>query len=780
MKTRSEKLEVSVLTLAVRGALAAMFAVPMMAQAADDEVNAFTQPANFVEIGAVNVSQKSAKFGEYNGLNKDGAEFLGNFSVGGGDAYEAYNGGNGSTRWAVEGKDLGTTSRSIGGSLSNQGKWDLNLGFDELRHNVSDTYQTPLQGNMGGNVFTLPTNFGAINGAAPAARVLTATQLGAFHTENVGTTRKNTSFGAGFNLNQQWSVKFDYNHLDQSGAKLLGSGSQGGINLVGGSTGRAEAVNILMNPTNYKTDTFNLALNWVGDKGHLTGSYYGSIFRDGYNSVSFQNAMTTAASACVGAACFVNNAMSTAPDNTFHQMNLSGGYAFSSRTKLVGGVSYGRTTQNDNYTATSIMQPSGVAYNMMQVGGLPQSSLDGSVVTTHANLKLTNQATKDLQLSAGFKYNERDNRTSSNTYSYLQLGNGAYTGVNTPYSNKKTQFELAGDYRLSKGQNLRLAYGRENIKRECSNVVGGAQCVVSPSSGEDKLGLTYRLKASDNVKLNAGYTYSKRNADFDHNFRANAGNYSVVTPTGATSLNAGDFAGFVAYPYASRKQDIFKAGINWQATERLDLGASGRYSQDKYDATLGVQDGDTKSINLDATYSFSEESSISAYATWQSSARNLQAGAAGGVPAASVTVAPTNVWANTLEQDSNSLGLNAKIGGLMGGKLQVLTDLAYSFDKSVYSTQVPFLASCSTAAVLTCGSTPDVKATLFSFKLTGTYKVDKHSKVALAYLYQNLKSDDYYYNGYQYGYTPNRVVPSNEQAPKYSASLVAATYIYSF
>ena len=102
----------------------------------------------------------------------------------------------------------------------------------------------------------MPTNFGTINAAVgqPSARVLTATQLGAFHTEEVGTTRKNASFGAGYTFSQELSLQFDYNHLVQSGAKLIGTGSQGGINLTGGSTGRAEGNNIIMNPTNYQTD----------------------------------------------------------------------------------------------------------------------------------------------------------------------------------------------------------------------------------------------------------------------------------------------------------------------------------------------------------------------------------------------------------------------------------------------------------------------------------------------------------------------------------------------
>lgn len=768
MKTANRKFAIRVPSLAVHGALAAMIAVPMAAlaqSAADDEIAALTRPTNFVEIGAANVSQKSAKFGEYTGLNKSGANLIGNFSVRGGDAY---GGDRGATRWSIGGADLGTTSRSLSGSMSNQGQWSLDIGYDELRHNISDTYQTPQQGSMGGNSFTFPATFGSVNGtAAPATRTLTAAQQAAFHTEEVGTTRKNTSFGAGFAFSPQLSLRFDYNHLDQSGAKLIGTGSQGAIALAGGGFGFHEGNNIIMNPTNYKTDSFNLGLNWVGEKGHLNGGYYGSIFRDAYNSLTWQSALESGAT-CVGAGnCFVTNTMSTAPDNNFHQLNLSGGYVFSPTTKLAGGFSYGRNTQNDDYAAAQ-----------MQPAGLPRSSHNGSVVTRHADLKLTNQTTRDLVLSAGLKYNERDNRSPSNTYNYYNIGRGGsnalptlvpYTGVNTPYSNKKTQLDLAADYRLAKGQNLRLAFERETIKRWCNNVADGFQCVASPSSDEDKLGLTYRRLVGGNVKLNVGYIYAKRSGDFDPNYVANTGN------RGAATVNGGDQLGYVAHPYASRRQDILKAGVNWQATEMLDLGLNGRYSQDKYNATLGVQDGQTASINLDATYSYNDNGSVSAYATWQDSERELRNGFNG-----TTTVAPTSIWTNQLKQDANAIGLNTKHTGLLGGKLELLGDLSYSVDKSRYSTQVPYSAACSAVATLSCGDTPDIKSTLIALKLTGTYTVDKHSKIAIAYVFQKLKSEDYYYNGLQYGFTPNRVMPTNEQAPNYSTNMIGASYIYNF
>src|SRR3989344_1342653 len=165
MKTRNEKMKVSILALAMQSVLATMFALPLAAHAADaavDEAAALKRPTNSVEIGVENVSSDSAKFGEYNGLDDSGLYGIANFDVRGGNAYD---GGDGTMRWQIKGLDLGTTSRSLDGRVSDQGLWDLSISYDELRHNISDTYQTPQQGRMGGNDFTLPANFGTINAA---------------------------------------------------------------------------------------------------------------------------------------------------------------------------------------------------------------------------------------------------------------------------------------------------------------------------------------------------------------------------------------------------------------------------------------------------------------------------------------------------------------------------------------------------------------------------------------------------------------------------------------
>jgi len=110
--------------------------------------------------------KSSAKFGEYTGVNKSGGYLNGNFSLRGGDAYGD---GNGTHRYEFTGSDLGLTSRNVGISLSNQGQWSFGIGYDQLTHYTSDTFQTPYVGTMGGDIFKLQ-GFGA----AANTRLLTA------------------------------------------------------------------------------------------------------------------------------------------------------------------------------------------------------------------------------------------------------------------------------------------------------------------------------------------------------------------------------------------------------------------------------------------------------------------------------------------------------------------------------------------------------------------------------------------------------------------------------
>lgn len=534
---------------------------------------------------------------------------------------------------------------------------------------------------------------------------------------------------------------------------------------------------MLPDPTNYRTDTIDLALNWVGDKGHVTASYFRSTFRDGYDRVTWTTYNTANAT----------DTMTTPPSNEFNQLNLTGGYAFSDKTKLAGGLSYGRNTQNDAFVPPDIM-----------LTAAPVSSLNGLVVTSHADLKLTNQSVKDWVLSAGVKYDKRDNRTASNFYNFNAIDNGNPANYpNAPLSNKKTQLELAGDYRLDKTQHIRLAYNRENINRWCDQYAAGSSvglatypagsnCVVATASKDDKISATYKLKAREDVNLNVGYGYSDRKTDSD---MAAITEFKGNTSLLGAGVNGGDFQGFHPFFDGSRKEQMLKAGIDWQATDKLTLGLSGKYTDDKYGTDLGVTKGSTWSLNLDTSYIYRDKGSIAAYLTQEHRERDMtdqQNIAAVLATGTKLSVPANSTWSNKLKDDDTTLGLGVKQGGLMGGKLDLAGDLTYSIGKTGYGTQLNYAGAnnvgltCSNPAFLSCGDVPDIKNTMIQFKLVGNYKLDKSAKVALGYLHQSLKSDDYYYNALQYGTTPTKEMPTNQQSGSYSVNLISAAYIYEF
>ena len=113
-----------------------------------------------VDVGAGYVSDKSAKFGEYNGLNKKGGYFIGDGAV-------RYRGADAPTGMSMRRISGWTRARSMP-KAGRQGQYKLLLNYDELPHYISDSAQTPFVGN-GGASLTLPAGFPAADDRCHAA-----------------------------------------------------------------------------------------------------------------------------------------------------------------------------------------------------------------------------------------------------------------------------------------------------------------------------------------------------------------------------------------------------------------------------------------------------------------------------------------------------------------------------------------------------------------------------------------------------------------------------------
>jgi len=137
----------------------------------------------------------------------------------------------------------------------------------------------------------------------------------------------------------------------------------------------------------------------------------------------------------------------------------------------------------------------------------------------------------------------------------------------------------------------------------------------------------------------------------------------------------------------------------------------------------------------------------------------------------------STLWSNDLADRDNTFGVNATQKDLFKGRFQLKEDFTYSLSKSKYITT---LGQNIPATLSNQGETPNISSELTQLKLAGTYQFNRASSVIAGYMYQRLKSNDYYYNAYLYGFTPTSMLPTKQRTPNYSVNTVFVAYRYSF
>jgi len=676
---------------AVQAAVVAMAALSV-AQAAegDDAARQLTQPTNSLEAGAGYVSQDSAKFGQYNGLFNKGIYGIFNLDVRGGGAYDSGD----PTRWRINATDLGLETRDVRGEYGQQGKFKITYGFDQLTSQRSDSYQTPYLGS-GTDRFTLPSNWlvpvvpqvnptsgnfralSPITGLAPAnvggvvtpptaaqqaiVNNIIANDVPDFHNVDIGTKRTTYDGGFSYNIDPHWDFKVGASHQTRDGTKLMSM-----LSLAAGTS----AV-VLPDLINQTTDQYNVSLNYTDEKAFFQVAYYGSVFKNSVGSITWQNPF-------IQTPTF--STMSSAPNNQFHQLSVTGGYNFSPTTKLVLYGSYARNTQNDNFLSDPGNSPL----------GLPASSLNGLVDWKAFNAKLTAKPIKGLNLLAGYKYDDRDNRTPVNTYEFYDagepkastaspfnavlglpagtLGSNINIYANRPYSKKVNQFNLDADYAVAKGQALKGTYEYQQIDRKCDG--SWINCADAPRTRENTLRAEWRANVVENLSSRISYAYSQRKVDYDENawlalvpmanfvpaggattsvlgfltqtglggfgpfapwVPTQPGNLGIFFPNNSALPQAlygsrndiHEILGMRRFNMADRNRDKLRAAVNWDATDKLSLQGGLEFNKDDYSHSMfGLKDAKNWALNLEGTYAVSEAFSASLFYTYEDQRTN--------------------------------------------------------------------------------------------------------------------------------------------------------------
>ena len=651
-----------------------------------------------IELGLGYVSDDAYFFGRYNGLQTRGAYLVGNI-----DAEDFYEDGR---YWRIHGTNLGLESRYLRLEGGKQGRHKFFLEWDELPNYMNNTARTPFSG-IGSDNLSLPPGFD-INTDLDA-------NLGLFELQ---TKRERVTAGASFVPKQRWQFDIDFSHENKQGAEAIGAPIANGASQVVGNT----TTSLLPEPIDYDTDLVNATLSYAGDQGQVDLSYHASFFNNTYASLSWDDPFTTTTG--------VEASMALAPDNEFHQLALTGGYSLPYRSRLTGVLSMGRMTQNQNF------QPYSVG------GSTPtRSSLDGEVWLTNAQLKLSSRPTTPLRLNAELRYDERDNRTPVDSYTYVVLDSHAGSTIqNNPYSYKKNRVKLEANYRFNAISSLRGGYKYDGMKRDYVNA-------ERRDTDENTLFAKWKVKPHSTV-------------DLDLYAEAGSRDGSEYNPLPNENLL------LRKYHLADRDRSLIGAQLDYMATDRLFLGARADYNQEDFANTaIGLTEATRPVVTVDFTYQPRSNITSYGYYTWESS-RSSQNGF-------DLSPSSTGAWQTDFDDRYDTVGLGAKWTDI--GKWDIGADLVYS--KASGHIEMKDLANPGTEDQF-----PDTRTELTSLKLWTNYNHNKQLTYKLGYWFEDYRADNWAVDGLQ-PYDPTVVANTlllGNQTMDYNVHVVSVSAIYKF
>jgi MtrB/PioB family decaheme-associated outer membrane protein len=358
-----------------------------------------------VEAGVRGVSDSSQRFGNYTGLNEQGASVAAAGNV-------RYRGADGTYGDFVV-DDIVRDAVSLRGEGGREGLFGLRLGYDEIPRYLSETARTPFLG-IGGGALTLPAGFPAPStGLMPLATTLQPV--------DIGYKRSRLDLGGAWTGTPGWDFRANARRTTRDGTQRLGGSFYANASQ-------------LVAPLDQTTDDLEAAASYFSRDVQASLSYLASSFNNNQSSLTWKNPFSAVSGGDTGQ-------MALAPDNQFHQLQGTLGWQIGPQTRASADLGVGRMTQDAAFLAPTV-NPA------LAVPGLPAASLDGRANTLNAAVRLTTAATDALRLNFALTRDERTNDTAS--LSYPSVSTDMFIGnprANQPYGFTQNKAKASLDLR---------------------------------------------------------------------------------------------------------------------------------------------------------------------------------------------------------------------------------------------------------------------------------------------------------------------------------------------
>ena len=644
-----------------------------------------------LNLGMGYVSDDSFKFGEYTGLNEKGPYAIV-------DARLNYR--NEDARYLdLWVDDLGLDSRSLLIEGGRQGSFDLFLSYDEIPQYTSDSASTPYRGNDS-DTLTLPSNW------VRAGSTAGMTELDASLQElDLGTKRKRLGAGIELKTESPWEYSVEVRRDDKQGKKRSG-----------GSFFFNSAQ--LVEPVDYITDEIDAAVAYTGREWNARFSYYGSVFTNANEGLTWDNAYTGAD----------QGQLALPPDNEFHQLSLSLAYEISDRHHLSADFAAGRMEQNAAFLDATKNEPLNVA--------LPADSADAEVETANARLKLISLATDKLRLTAEYSHDDRDNKTPQREYDWVKTDTApAEPRTNQPYDITRDTLSLQADYSYARGIRLGLGFERDDIERTLQEV---------DKTREDTLSASLRVRNIDNLFVEFKLALSDRDGS----------EYRQLTSTDAPQNPL-----LAKYNLADRDRASVGMYANVAPSPYYNIGVSIDASSDSYDkSVLGLTESSSTSVNLDVSTMPWESTTIFVF---------LGTEVIDSEQAGSSSYADPDWFANNSDRfDTLGFGVTHV---LIEDKLNIGAD--YTYASSTGKIAVDNGAAADPF--------PDLRTRLNSIRLYADYRLDENLSLRMAYWHESYDVSDWAIDGVDVD-TVARLLAFGEDNGSYDIDVVKLSLAYTF
>ena len=676
----------------------------------------------------------------------------------------------------ILGQDLGLTGiQQFGASYEKQGDWRIGVGYNEITKYAPYTINTKV-GGVGTDTLTLNQDWRSLSGIGPES--------------SLKLERTETSLTGSKLFSDAFKFSFSAKSEDKKGA-IMSSMIGSTINGIGGKN--YSTMYFAPQPENFKHNQFEATLDYFTKFMQLSGGYYGSFFNNNNNALNItpgNNSIPTLPCASP-ASCFTAINLGAAPnygaqgipwialppDNHAQQLFLSGAFNFTDKTRLSFKWSKERLTQDDSFippyggiTAASAtytkQNPPGVPY----ASGMTNTSLNGLVETTSYFGMLTSKLSKDLDLAASWRYENRDDKTPQRFYLDSTASTEYPNGVTNPQeSHQINRGKIDLNYRLQGG--YRLVGGLDYDEKRTPEA-------YRDSVTDKTVRLEMRKSMSETVNGSFKISHSNRNG----------GAWHLLDGTPAAGATTFSTTTGVAAPlqFADRKRDKAKLMVEWRPIDPMSLQFFYEQGKDSYpfappsgNPQMGQTEGKTQLFGLDASYKINDDWKAQGYysanenkthqiATYTPRVNNADQ------PCTGVTVTTTCVpWTADLNLKGTVLGAGFK------GKIarwDVGADYLWSKDTTGYAIGFnPLLNGAGNSVPAGAGILPNTTYSLNRLKLYGTYAISKKTRVRLDYIYDVRKMDDYTWASWTYS-DGTRV----NVDPKQTTNFVGVTLIQSF